>query len=94
MTTQAPTPRTDALMAEYPYMHLRPMERREERLYELSRTLERELHALRAERDALRALMLDMRQHQGAIQPYIKRMDAALTPPEKGGLSFQKGTYK
>jgi flagellar biosynthesis regulator FlbT len=35
---------------------------------------------LRAERDALRELLLDMRQHQGAIQPYVKRIDAALEP--------------
>lgn len=36
------------------------------------------------ERFALRALLLDMRQHQGAIQPYIKRIDAALAAQEQG----------
>jgi FtsZ-binding cell division protein ZapB len=36
-----------------------------------------------AERDALRELLQDMRQHQGRIQPYIKRIDAALAAKDK-----------
>lgn len=34
-------------------------------------------------RDEVVPLLLDMRQHQGAIQPYIKRIDAALKACEE-----------
>jgi len=34
--------------------------------------------AMMDEVERLRTLLLDMRQHQGAIQPYVKRIDAAL----------------
>jgi hypothetical protein len=37
------TPRVDALMAEYPALHLRPMEQREERIFKLACELDSEL---------------------------------------------------
>ena len=41
------TPLTDALLAEYPALYLRPMEPRERRLLDLSRFLERTVAELR-----------------------------------------------
>jgi hypothetical protein len=43
----ADTSRVDALMAEYPALHLRPMEQREERIFKLACELDRTIAELR-----------------------------------------------
>lgn len=86
------TPRTDALLAEYPQLFLRPMEQREERGFGLARQLERELAAETQRREAFQKaiawIVSDAKykapeQWNEVMLRWFERLTAALSQQEQ-----------
>lgn len=71
------TPRMDAVLAEFPASHLRPMEMRERRILEQGRQLEGELYLSNGQADLFAKRAFEWCEHYRKLELALKSAEAA-----------------